>query len=368
MKITLCYISLWVMLLLAFAGCDVHEFPEERYDKVPFQLHLDFSTEMPLYKEVVYTRSGDTETKGVVARHDIRYTISAYRIDNMRSENRVADTTFVFTRSEISDLNYTANLLLREGTYDFEVWADYVDANSMSDKYYDTREFSEIILANKDEHLGSNDYRDAFRGYATATVINPVYYTGNIVNSIDHQASVEMKRPMGKFKFVSTDMDVFHTRVAQMMKEKGKLKSVSADANTKAYYEQLLQNVNIDDFYVVFRYNAFMPCSYNIFTDKPADSWTGVYFVSPMFPDNNLSEMILGFDYIFVNGSETTLSISLEVYNKDGELMSSTNPINVPIVRSKMTVVKGEFLTSKATGGVTINPSYDGDDYNIEIK
>ena len=48
--------------------------------------------------------------------------------------------------------------------------------------------------------------------------------------------------------------------------------------------------------------------------------------------------------------------------------MSSTNPINVPIVRSKMTVVKGEFLTSKATGGVTINPSYDGDDYNIEIK
>lgn len=368
MRKTLCYISLCVMSLLAFAGCDVHEFPEEGYDKVPFQLYLDFSTEMPLHKEVACTRSGDTETKSVADRHDIRYTISAYRIDNMRSENRVADTTFVFARSEISDLNYTANLLLREGTYDFKVWADYVDANSMSDKYYDTRDFSEIILANKDEHLGSNDYRDAFRGYATATVTNPAYYTGNIVNSIDNQVSAEMKRPMGKFKFVSTDMEVFLTRVAQMMKEQGKLLSVSADANTKAYYEQLLQNINLDDFYVVFRYNAFMPCSYNMFTDKPADSWTGVSFVSPMYSDESLSEMILGFDYIFVNASETTLSISLEVYNKDGELMSSTNSINVPIVRSKMTVVKGEFLTPKETGGVTINPNYDGDDYNIEIK
>ena len=77
--------------------------------------------------------------------------------------------------------------------------------------------------------------------------------------------------------------------------------------------------------------------------------------------------MTLGYDYIFVNGTETTLAISVEVYNRDGELMSSTNPINVPIVRSKMTVVKGEFLTSKATGGITINPGYDGDDYNIEI-
>ena len=368
MKKTLRYISLCVMLLLAFAGCDVHEFPEERYDKVPFLLHLDFNTEMPLHKEVTYTRSGETETKGAAAHHDIRYTINAYRTDNMRSENRIADTTFVFTKSDIVDLNYTAQLMLPEGTYDFKVWADYVDVNSMSDKYYDTRDFSEIILSDKEGHSGSNDYRDAFRGYATATVINPDYYTGTAVNSIDNQATAEMKRPMGKFKFVSTDMEVFLTRVAQMMKEQGKLMNVSADANTKAYYEQLLQNINIGDFYVVFRYNVFMPCSFNMFTDKPADSWTGVSFISSMYPDEGLLEMTLGYDYIFVNGSETTLSISLEVYNKEGELMSSTNPINVPIVRSKTTVVKGEFLTSKATGGVTINPGYDGDDYNIEIK
>ncbi len=366
MRKTLCYILLCVISLLVFAGCDVHEFPEERHERVPFLLHLDFTTEMPLYKEIVYSRSGDTETRGVTERHDIRYTINAYRVGNMRSENRVADTTFVFTKSDISDLNYTAHLLLEEGTYDFKVWADYVDANSIEDKYYDTHDFSEIILANKYEHPGSNDYRDAFRGYATATVTNPAYYTGSVVNSIDNQATVEMMRPMGKFKFISTDMDVFLSRVELMMKEQGMLLSLNTDLDTKAHYEQLLQSINLGDFYVVFQY-AYVPCSFNMFTDKPADSWPGFSFTSRMYPED-ISETTLGYDYIFVNGSGTTLSISLEVYNKYGELMSSTNPINVPIVRGKMTVVKGEFLTSIATGGVKINPSYDGEDYNIEIK
>ena len=340
------YISLFVMSLIAFAGCDLHEFPEERPDRVPFLLHLDFSTEMPMHKEVIYTRCGDTMTKGVYERHDIRYVINVYRTDNVRGENRVADTTFVFTKSDVTDLNYTASLQLPEGTYDFKVWADYIDSGSRDDKYYDTRDFSEIILADRESHSGSNDYRDAFRGYAAATVTNPAYYKGAAVDAIDNQATAEMKRPMGKFKFVSTDVKVFMDRVAQ--------------------YGKSMQSIDSGEFYVVFKYNVFMPCSFNMFTDKPADSWTGMSFTGRMFTESE-TEMNLGYDYIFVNGTETTLAISVEVYNSDGEQMSSTNPINVPVVRSKLTVVKGEFLTSKATGGVTISPGYDGDDYNIEI-
>lgn len=360
------YILTCVMLLLAFVGCDVHEFPEDYGVRVPFLLHLDFSTEMPLYKEILYTRGG--EAKEVTDPHDIRYIINAYRIDNKRSNNRVADTTFVFSKSDISDLNYTAYLQLPEGTYDFKVWADYVDAGSTDDKYYDTRDFAEIILADKGNHSGSNDYRDAFRGYASATVTNPDYYTGSIVDSINNQATVEMQRPMGKFKFVSTDVELFLIRVAQRLSEKGVNIMPIGDNNhiSQAMYEQLLQRIDLEGFKIIFRYNLFMPCSFNMFTDRPADSWTGVSFSSPMRLERE-KEMLLGYDYIFVNGSETTLSISLEVYADDGELLSSTNPINVPIVRSKLTVVKGEFLTSEATGGVSINPGYEGDDYNIEI-
>jgi hypothetical protein len=77
--------------------------------------------------------------------------------------------------------------------------------------------------------------------------------------------------------------------------------------------------------------------------------------------------MSLGFDYIFVNGTETTLAISVAVFNKDGVEISSTNAINVPIVRSKLTLVTGDFLTSKSSGGVNIQYEYNGE-YNVEIQ
>ena len=103
-----------------------------------------------------------------------------------------------------------------------------------------------------------------------------------------------------------------------------------------------------------------------MFTDKPADSWTGMTFESKMFSED-YNEMTMGFDYIFVNGSETTLSISLEVYDDEGELLAATDPINVPIVRSKLTLVKGSFLTSKASEGVSISPGFDGE-YNLPLQ
>jgi hypothetical protein len=103
-----------------------------------------------------------------------------------------------------------------------------------------------------------------------------------------------------------------------------------------------------------------------MFTDKPADAWTGIAYTSTMRVEGDKA-VLLGYDYIFVNGSETTLSISVEVYDKDGELMSSSNPVLVPIVRNKLTVVKGSFLTTLASGGVAINPSFAGDDYNVQI-
>ena len=150
-KIVHCFIYS-VILLLTFVGCDVHEFPEERHERVPFLLHLNFNTELPLYKEVVYTRNGENVSTSSTDLHDVRYIINAYRTGNMREDNREADTTFVFTKSDIADLNYTARLELYEGTYTFRVWTDYVDAGSTEDKYYVTSDFSEIILANKSNH------------------------------------------------------------------------------------------------------------------------------------------------------------------------------------------------------------------------
>lgn len=357
------YILVCVMSLFAFVGCDIHEFPDPQSDAlVPFNLHLTFDTEMSFHTEVPYTRNGDGDTKAPSSRHDFRYVINAYRTDGVVRESRVVDTTFIFTKSDLSNLNFVAPLKLREGSYTFRVWCDYVDVGSTSDKYYDTRDFSKIILTSRDNHAGSNDYRDAFRGTSSATIINPAFYTGARASSIENEAYVEMKRPMGKYQFISTDVEAFLTRVMRMLQDRGVLNNNPNELT----FEQMLQSVDLEEFEVIMHYNYFMPREFNMFTDKPGDSWEKVSYKSSMKRVNN-TEMLLGHDFVFVNGTETTLSIFVEVKNAYGEQMSLSKPVDVPIVRNKLTTVRGEFLTSKATGGVGINPGYDGDDYNIEL-
>ena len=93
------------------------------------------------------------------------------------------------------------------------------------DKYYDTRDFSEIIFANKDNYIGSCEYRDAFKGSTTFTVNNPARYLGSAIDSINNSASIDLERPMGKFKFVSTDVDKFIDNLAETMKKQGLLQT-----------------------------------------------------------------------------------------------------------------------------------------------
>lgn len=356
------YIALCVMSLLTFIGCDVHEFPEKRDELIPFALHLNFDTEMPFFKEVPYTRDGDGSTKAPFIRHDFRYVVKAYRTDNVKGENRLADTTFIFTRADYDEFNHTVQLNLREGSYDLRVWCDYVDAGSTGDKYYDTSDFAFITLMSEENHPGSNDFRDAFRGTVSATVTSPTGYNDAIISTIDNSATVEMSRPMGKFEFISTDVEAFLTRLIQAMQEQGVLAKPFDDLT----YEQIIQAVNLEDFDVVFQYDVYMPRAFNVFTDKVATSWTQTTFHSKMIRTDE-NEMLLGSDFVFVNPTGTTLDISVAVYNKQGELMSKSRSASVPIQRSKLTTVRGEFLTSKATGGVSINPGYDGPDFNIPI-
>ena len=373
MKKVMLYIHIMcAALLLALSGCDVHEFPVERNERVPYLLHLNFDTEMYFHTEVPYTRGGEDQTKAPFYKHDVRYVINAYRTDNVIGVNHVADTTFIFTKSDLSDLNYTAPLELKEGSYRFAVWCDYVDAGSTADKYYDTSNFLEVILKDKDNYQGNNDFRDVFRGYATGTVINPNYYKGDIVGTIDNQATAQMTRPVGKVQFISTDVEEFLTRIASILQKQGLLSVDTSDSNLSAF-EQLLQSIDLGQFKVVINYVVNMPCSYDMVYDKTADSWKGMSFTSTMERISD-TEMALGFDYVFVGALGTTLDMSIEVYSiNDGkeELMSRSRSVPVPIRQSKLTIVRGEFLTSIASGGISINPGYDkdenGDDYNWDI-
>ena len=336
------------------SGCDVHEWPELEYGEVAFVLNLNFDTALPLHRTVNHTRSEEI-SRVSPSDCDIRYIVSVFPAGETRN-TRSAERRYVFTKPYSRDLDYTATLALDEGDWEIYAWADYVDAGNSIDKHYDTSDFGNIVYIDKERYSGSNDCKDAFRGRTSVTVIHPDRFLENETLP-SYEATVPMMRPLGRFEFIATDVEAFLTRVAAVRSQ-----------STQAAGPADTRNIDISEFRVVFRYNAFMPYAFNIFTDLPSDSWTGMWFDSSMALRSE-AEMLMGFDYVLVNDADgTVMNLDVEIYDVDGTLLSVTRGVEVPIVRSKLTIVKGEFLTSTGSGGVTVNPGFEGPDYNLEIQ
>lgn len=344
-------ITLTALTAFMMGACSVHEWPydEPEPDPTPpevetpaFLLHLDFDTEMPLHREISWTRAASDE-------HDARYQVMVYPGTGTVTASSVPIRTITLTGSPAT-LNRDIEIDLDEGQYSFLVWADYVTQGTTSDKYYTTSNLSEITLFDRNNHQGSNNYRDAFRGQTT----------GVVIKGSGGSSTVTMKRPMARFEFITTDLDEFVAKeAARRSAEEGRAR------NDKAEAEGDDSPTDISGYKVTFHYTGFMPSAYNIYSDKPVDAWTGMKFDSRFESVDDGTRM--GYDYVMVNGSETSVSVAVEVYDDKGNRISATNTIEVPLVRSKLTVVKGKFMSTTSGGGVAIDPGFDGE-FNIEIK
>lgn len=355
-----------VALLTAvmLSACNVYEWYEEEPLPGPepppepetpaFVLHLDFDTEMPLHQEIAWSRAATDA-------HDVRHQVMIYSGTGEITASSVPVRTLTLT-GESTTLNRDVEIDLEEGQYSFLVWSDYVDQGSMIDKYYTTGSLSAITLADRNNHPGSNPYRDAFRGQTTGTV----------VKGVGGSATVPMKRPMGRFEFITTDLEEFVARaVAARNAAEGRSgdggddKAETESGGDKAETESDDSRADISGYKVTFVYTGFMPSTYNIYSDKPTDAWTGMKFDSQFESLSDGTRM--GYDYVMVNGSETSVSVAVQVKDENGNVIATTPSIDVPIVRSKLTVVKGEFMSSTSAGGVVVDPGFDGE-FNIEIR
>lgn len=346
-------LSLCILCCTILTSCDVHQFPDPSKKELPFVLHLNYDTNLPLYKIVEYE---DGTRSQVIENYDIRYIVKVYPAGDSREELH----HFEFFKDDISELNNSVTMTLRVGNYKFVVWTDYVSSNERTDLHYNTQLFEEIALQGE-KHAGCNDLRDAFSGTVET-----------VISDDNQEATIEMGRPLAKFSFISTDLEEFNAHLINLRSEREKLNGKQGDTpiqdNTPLNDAEAEEaaTINLSDLKVVFRYYGFMPCSFNMFTDRPASASTGVSFESKIEALNN-NEANLGFDYVFVNGSESSIHITVDVYDKDGTQLSSFKTIEVPLIRSKLTVIKANFLTSKADGGVSIIPDFDGE-FNFEVE
>ncbi|MBQ7941605.1 MAG: hypothetical protein IJ328_04240 [Muribaculaceae bacterium] len=347
MKSIKLYIGVIVAFMsLSFMSCNVHEWPAEEA-KAKVLLHLDYNTAIDEYL-TMYADMGRASRSP--EDYDTRYIIKAYLY--------ISDTEYLpqsfaewrFTRDDVDDIECSRELELSPGKYKIMVWTDFVTQGTDTDKFYKASDFSYIEMTG--EYDANNDFRDAFVG---SVDLNVDYE--DLSNTSVVEETVLMERPLAKYYFITTDVEEFTSRYIDMHNLKSTPNAIIVGTEQIDYSKLSLK----------FSYPGYLPYIFNMFTDRPIDSMPpGSVSYDSHITDITNEEATLGFDYVLVNGKESSVDVKVALYDTDGSLISMSGSINVPLVRGKYTIVKGKFFTQNQSGGVGIDPSFT-DDINLWI-
>ena len=264
----------------------------------------------------------DTQTSSTTC--DVRFIIEISGQDENGDRGRLLEKK-VQSYKPASNGQYPINLELADGKYYITVWMDYVDENSVGDKYYETNSLSSISV--NTPYVGNDDFKEV--------------YVAQQVIEVSGAATLDMtlKQPMGKFEFITTDIEKFLGEQAD--------------------------DFDLSTLKVHVAYSDFLPTEFNAYTNKPSDASAGISFNCSMTRLAN-GKARLASDYVFVTGSESSVQVVLSIYNNEGELLNSKHFDAVPIQQGQLTTISGAFLTHNSDFGIAINPNLDGE-FNIQI-
>lgn len=350
------YRPYWLLSLLVLAtSCDtVLQYPEEPgvdptrpEARVTVSVKCDFAFKH--ISEIEYevghpsglAYPGSRASSRIPSKHKMRFILRAFYSDD-KSVAPVPVHSWAFTADPRTDVMETFDIGILPGDYRLVMWCDFVDAESGTDFYYSTDEFAEITLKEDEGHYGSNNYRNAFYGETALAV-------GSNARCPYH-ADIELVRPLAKYSFVSTDLAEF----------------IESEAQHHTVRKGSIKTPDLADYTVRMVYTQYMPCAFNVHTGKPVDSRTNVEYHS-LLSVLDQKQVLLSYDYIFTNGSETSIAVAMEVLHRDGSVVARVPQMDIPIKRHQHTIVSGKFLTTKSGGCIGINTKFDGE-FNILIQ
>ena len=343
-------VFIFIIVIGTLSACDVHEWPETP-ETVKFHLRLNYETDMTkwyhLYDGAEVIEQGYGETYDNRQEYgQIRYIVRAYPVLEKNRNTTNYTQEFTFTKKISESYNHEVSLDLPAGNYQIKVWSDLVE--STNDTYfYNATNFAEIVL--QGEHEANTDHRDAFRGS------NSISLVADIMEHIPDTLDITMQRPLAKYEFITTDLKEFVDKEFEFLQKEAASRG-----------EVLPSRVDLNEYNLVCYYSGYMPNAYNLNVDKPVDSVMGILFNSVLQALNE-NEASFGFDYVFVGNNKSAVTMQIGLYDKQDRQVALTEPINVPLQRSHHTILKGSFLIQEATGGLTINPEFDGN-HNIVIE
>lgn len=233
--------------------------------------------------------------------------------------------------STATEGNYTLTAELPQDEYDVTLWVDYTESDSDDDLWYDTDNLQAVKLIAADQtYTAGNDTREVF--YGTTTVA---------AAGTDASVTVATERPQAKYTLVADDVE----RYRQLM-----------EANPEKY-------VPLDELSTQIIYEGYLPDGFNAVTGKPNSSAEGYRCTPATLPAVGAAdtEVVIGSDYVFVNGSESAVTVTVLVTDKAGRTVSRVPGVMVQYKRNMLTTVRGDFLTAGVvTPGININTDWEG--------
>ncbi len=314
-------------------SCDVHEFPNPDLEH-KVVLEMDFDRDLPIYTPPVKANDGAPDIKASTNPDDyiLRHQLRIYKADDKgKFDMDKIFRKFSFTSADIKNTEETFEFTLPVGNFRFIIWSDHI-VEEGKDHFYNTENF-EAISFKGDEHIGCNEFKDAFKGTVDYTV------RSGVTNVIP----VLMDRPFAKYTFISTDLEEFIVKAETL--------EGIRPGDTKS--------VNLENYTIEFEYYLYVNTKYNLHKMQTADSKMGVKFRTKLSQlDEQNAE--LGFDYPFVNDTKGLVYVIVRTYDAAGNKISETNKVKVELMRGQHTLVKDKFLTTMSSGGIGIQPDFDG--------
>ena len=318
------YLSLFLL-----SACGVRELPEDG-GVDPTVVHtsivlLPGADMTPFDVPEFSTRSADGRA------YNFRYQVEVYADDKY-------DQSLQFRRLLTYPEGYTGEVALEcdlhARNYRVVVWRDFVpvsDVGLADDHFYITADFSAIKL--KGDYTGGTDYKDVFSGQMS---LDLSAYRCEL--EAEHREEMQLERPLAKIELITTDV----------IKYLDSQRSVSTRITD-------VESLSLEVFYT-----GYFPIGFDVLLNRPNEAVTGISFSSaPLTVSDN--EACLAFDYVLVNGAESSVGLEMVIYNAEGMEVNRVSGVTVPVSRNKITTVRDEFLTRRFAPGIGISPGFDGE-------
>lgn len=261
-----------------------------------------------------------------------RFVITAY------DGKQVAEQQVIYEDVQPGEttISLPISLKLHARKYQLVVWADYIQkVDEGYQLYYDHRNMERIERAGS--YKANSAYYDAFYG-TTSVDLTSYRDQWNVKVPID----IQMVRPLARYDLIATDVAKFLEKV-----KKGEIVGKTFTINVK--------------------YNYYLTTGFNALTGKVRNPLMYIQYNKALpLPEVGVEEFNVGFDYVFVNGEGSFVSLTIEVVNEKGTIVARSKGIKVPYQQGYSTTVKGHFLTSNPSPGIDFDTDFEGD-INVDL-